>query len=193
MKHWNVPKKDRGFTLTEMLVVAIIFGVLSAVAVPNLLGLIYNARVADGVATIEGAIKEARRQATRYSKTCTIQFGTTTVTNYGRTEQRASVTRAPGAGFTNCLLNDRVLPSEVIAVVDDGTSNTFFPRASAPATPITISFSAKGNTTNNDTIKVYHPDISNEKCLELSGIFGDTTTGIHEDTDSDRNTVENCN
>ncbi|VEP14729.1 putative Type 4 prepilin-like protein [Hyella patelloides LEGE 07179] len=193
MKHWNAPKHDRGFTLTEILVTTVILGIVAAISVPNLLGLINQARVTDGVATIEGAIKEAQRQATRLSKTCIIEFGTTTVTNYGRVEQRAFVTRAasvPGvADYSDCLLNDRILPTEVTAVISD----TAFPNASAPSPSLTITFSSKGNTTNNDIIKVYHPDISNEKCLVLSGIFGDITTGFHQDTDGNPNTIENCN
>ncbi len=39
MWHWNV-RKNHGFTLIEMLATAIIIAIVSAIAVPNLLGLV---------------------------------------------------------------------------------------------------------------------------------------------------------
>ena len=194
---WNVRKKNQGFTLIEVLVVGIIFAILSAVAVPNLLGLLYKARTTEGLASVESAIKEAQRQAKRQSKTCAIQFGTTTVTRFGRTEQRAFITTPPNvpgvSDFSGCLLDDRILPSGVILVIEDEA----FPRATPPTPVPEIRFSAKGNTADNGTIAVvYHPDVAvaNERCLELNGIFGDISTGFHVDTsDTDRETIGDCN
>lgn len=169
MKHWNVRKKNRGFTLIEMLVVVIIVGVVAAVGVPNLLGMIYKARIDDGVADIEGAIKEAKSQAIRYSQRCEIEIKTETIGG----EQTFVVEAPTVSGITNnprCLFEKRVLPTGV-EVTDD--------------IPTRIKFSAKGNIGNTDeyntgswTVTVSHDNISTSKCVRVEGLFGDVQTGI---------------
>lgn len=170
MKHWNVRRKNCGFTLIEMLVVVIIVGVVAAVGVPNLLGMIYKARIDDGVADIEGAIKEAKSQAIRYSQKCEIEIKTETIGG-----EETFVVEAPASAGTNnprCLFEKRVLPTGV-----EVTDN-----------PDSIKFSAKGNIGNpNDydpttppswTITVSHDNISTSKCVYVTGLFGDVQTGI---------------
>jgi prepilin-type N-terminal cleavage/methylation domain-containing protein len=170
MQHWNVPKKNRhrGFTLIEMLAVVIIVGILAAIAVPNLLGLIYKARIDDGLADIEGAIKEAKGQAIRLSKTCEIELATDTIDS----ETRVVVQTVAGVDNNQCLLERRILPTGVEVTDDFGTSEK-------------IQFSGKGNIGNTDeynsgswTITVSHDNISISKCLRVEGLFGDVQTGI---------------
>ena len=63
---YNARRKfNQGFTLIEMLVTIIIIGVIASLAAPNFLGLLNQSRVKDGLAQVEGAIKEAQRQAIR--------------------------------------------------------------------------------------------------------------------------------
>lgn len=172
MKHWNVPKQDSGFTLIEMLAVTIIIGIIAAIAVPNLLGLLNNARVTDGLADVEGAIKEAKSQALRFSQSCVIEIDTTTIDS----ETRYIVRPDPSVGGNNnrCLLEQRVLPEGVI-VTDDIVD--------------TIDISSKGNIGNTDeytpsatggnwTITISHNNAGTSKCLRVEGLFGDVQTGI---------------
>ena len=169
MQLWNVPKKDRGFTLVEMLAAAGIISVLAAVAVPNLLGAIYKSNLSDGVAKIEGAIKEAQRQAIRNSRSCSIEI----TTNFGG---KAVV---QNQGTDNCLLETRVLTEDI--TVTNNTANSTF---------LEIDISSKGNIgntseyvppdTGNWTIVVSHNNIPTQKCVRVEGLFGDIQTGIFQ-------------
>lgn len=161
MQHWNVLKKDSGFTLVEMLAVTVIIGIVAAVAVPNLLGLLYKARISDGVASIEGAMKEAQRQAIRLSRTCNIQLTT-------NASGQAIVQPATGTANNGCLLEQRVLP-EGVTTTDNFTGNMFY--------------SSKGNigAAGDWIIRVSHNNVSQDKCLAISGIFGDIKTGFYQD------------
>lgn len=173
MKHWNVPRKDSGFTLIEILAVTIIIGIVAAIAVPNFLGLFNNARVTDGLADVEGAIKEAKRQAIRFSQSCEIEITTNGAGRY-------IVQPDPTVGGNNnrCLLEQRVLP--------EGVTVTIAPNNA----PDTISISSKGsidytdpsNAANilptNRTFTVAHNNAGTSKCLRIEGLFGDIQTGI---------------
>ncbi len=167
MKLWNVPRKESGFTLIEVLAVTVIIGIIGAIAVPNVLGQLNKARISDGVAQIEGAFKEAKRQATSRKQSCTIQ-----IANVG-----GNVIVQNQAG--SCLLETRQLPDGVTVGFNTTNDSTI---------PLPIQFSGKGNIGNTDTyipsntgswtITVAHDDIDSPKCLEIAGLFGDIQTGV---------------
>ena len=123
------------------------------------------------LADVEGAIKEAKSQAIRFSQSCEIEIDTTTIDS----ETRYIVQPDPTVGGNNnrCLLEQRVLPEGVI--VTDNIPNT-------------IEISSRGNIGNtndytppgngNWTITISHDNAGTSKCLRVEGMFGDVQTGI---------------
>nr|WP_172657317.1 hypothetical protein [Myxosarcina sp. GI1] len=60
-----------------MLITIIVVGVIAAIAAPNLLGLLNRNRINTAIGDIEGAIREAQRQAMRSGRSCNITIDTT--------------------------------------------------------------------------------------------------------------------
>jgi prepilin-type N-terminal cleavage/methylation domain-containing protein len=159
----NVDKNFRGFTLIELLVVVIIVGIFAAIAIPNFLGMFSQVQVREGMGQINGALKEAQRQAMRNGKRCKVKIDTITVDGQPR-RRITTVTTAdePGSNYSGCLLSDRVLPVGIAL-------KTTTPFGSPPK----IVFSHKGNTTQSGTIIAYSPNNTTEKkCLTISNGLG---------------------
>ena len=157
MWHWNV-RKNQGFTLIETLAVAIMVGILAAIAAPNLFGLLTSNRINQALSQIEGAITEAQRQAIRQGKSCTVEIDTTN--------------NAIRGNPSNCLLNER----EIADSIDIKTNLS--------GTPPSIKFSYKGSTTTSGKIVVSSLGSDLEKCFVISLGLGITRTGEYEpDTD----------
>ena len=165
-------KRDRGFTLIEMLVTIIVIGVIASLAAPNFLGLLNQSRVKDGLAQVEGAIKEAQRQAMRRGKTCKIKFVTKTID--GKSRQTINVVESTDTGetvaadfYNGCLLSQRILPVDVSLNTGGITK---------------ITFSGKGNTETDSEgiIRISHPQTSTVKCLQIKGLLGNILTGDYD-------------
>lgn len=163
MWHWNV-RKNQGFTLIETLAVAIMVGILAAIAAPNLFGLLTRNRINQALSQIEGAIKEAQRQAIRQGKSCTVQI------NPADNTIKAFLTADPSS---NCLLNDRKIADNIDI---RNTSNL--------GTTPSIQFSYKGSTTTSGTIVVSSLGSDLEKCFVISLGLGIIRTGEYEPPES---------
>ena len=147
-------RKTQGYTLIELLVVVIIIGILAAIAIINLLGLLRQNEIKEALTQLEGAVKEAQRQAMRQGKRCTVEFDTTT----------NQITGNP----SNCLLSSRQLSDQI-------TMST-----NLPTSPPRIIFSYKGNTTNSGTIVLSSSQATDEKrCFVISNGLGIMRTGIY--------------
>jgi prepilin-type N-terminal cleavage/methylation domain-containing protein len=73
----NFSLKQRGFTLIEVLIGTIISGVLLAISVPHVMGMYEQEQVRNSVGELQSTLQEARTQARRQGKRCTISLDTT--------------------------------------------------------------------------------------------------------------------
>lgn len=148
MSPFNVRSNNQGFTLIETLIVVIIIGILSAIAAPGLLGMLNRNKVNTALDEVQGALREAQREAMRKGQQCTVTLDST----------NSKVTGS-------CLVTgDRTLPSGVAL----GTNPN----------PATVTFYFRGNTNNSAKIVLYSDDSNQQKkCLVISSGLGIMRTG----------------
>ena len=139
---------------------------ISAIAAPNLIGLMNATRVKEGLAQVEGAIKEGQRQAIRTGKSCTVNIDNpSTGYNYVR-----------GA---SCLLSERKLPTNAKIATNDTA----------------IIFSSKGTPDNGvgSVYVVYMENGTNEqRCLVVNPGLGIMRTGEYDGDPTGTLNVDNC-
>lgn len=152
---FNVRKQEQGFTLIEMMVTVIIVGVLAAITAPNLIGLLDQTRVKDGLRQIESSLKEAQRQAMRRSSSCRVTLNPTT----------NMITGDP----IQCLAGSKIVDDRLEFKGNDGGS-------------IEIIFTHKGsNFSGAKTIAIFRDGTNNgiAKCVILAANLGGMKSGIY--------------
>lgn len=132
---------DRGFTLTELMVVLIIVGVIAAIASPRFIGLLNRTRLAGSLQQLLGAINETQRLAMVQGKSCRININPTT----------KKITATP----SGCLLGDRTLDKAI-------NMRSNFPGSTS------ITFSYKGSTTRMGTIVLSSAHTDVQKCFVIA-------------------------
>jgi len=75
MQHINVnQKQQQGFTLLEMITVAIIVGILAAISAPNFLTLLRRNEFRQTATQFEGILQKSQREAIRTSESCEVDI-----------------------------------------------------------------------------------------------------------------------
>ena len=152
----NARTKNKGFTLTEMLVTLIIAGILAAITAPSLVGLLNRNQINEAQRQVESAIKEAQRQSIRRGKKCRVRINTNTKTIF-----------SPDDG---CLLSQRKVGETKL-----GGGDTVSLKAKNPV--MTISFNHKG-TTNSSAVIVIESSLSSaKKCVAIASRLGAVRSG----------------
>ena len=176
---WRVPKNKThtGFTLIEILVTTILVGVIAAIASPNFIRLLNRNRINNAFGQLEGAIREAQKQAIRNGSLCTINMNVTNAAS------------DPNSVAGGCLLSTRDF---------NDVSNEIQFYANQP----TITFSGKGNTTvvspNEPVFVISMSNGTNlHRCVVIENSLGTLRDGIYTGTLNPTNYANvqaaNCN
>jgi len=147
---------NRGWTLIEMIVTVVIIGILAAMAMPSFGRMQARNQLRGAMADVQGAIREAQRNAIKQGSSCTVELNPTALT-----VRQASST--PG-----CVSN----PVNLSNV--NGVSMT------VPSSNTDITFTFKGNPTfNSDTTIALAHEITDigSRCLVISSELGMMRTG----------------
>lgn len=166
----TVRQSNRGMTLIEILIVAVLMGIIAAIGIPNLLQMLNNNKINASLDLLQNTLRDVQRQSIRQSKNCTI--------NFAKDSNPPRITESTAG----CL-------SEGMVELDKGVI------MKANLTNTTFSF--KGNTTLSGagTIVLEASDGDSEKkCLVISSGLGILRTGIYTPDPNDANKVsaENC-
>jgi prepilin-type N-terminal cleavage/methylation domain-containing protein len=150
MRHSPVSKA--GFTLIENLVVVIILGIVTAIAVPSWLGLQQRQRLTNAVDMVMASLREAQQRSIERNTRCQLTL-----------EKQQII------DVNHCLSNGNLALPTGIQLATAGLDNS-------------IDFGMKGNTTDNRTIRLQidHSQAKSIKCIAISAPLGITRQGEYD-------------
>jgi prepilin-type N-terminal cleavage/methylation domain-containing protein len=168
-----IRKKDRGFTLIEMLAVLMIAGVLMAIATPSVLAMMARARLSNSVDRVQDTLELSRSQTTQKNKKCNV---------YIPTDSNQIV--------SDCLISaDNT--SSGIAGVDDGLPSVklddrddiIIKNSDSSISLTKITYNVKGITQNSGTVVLLSRSnpTGEKKCLIVEAGIGIVRTGKYID------------
>jgi prepilin-type N-terminal cleavage/methylation domain-containing protein len=171
----NANKKPNcGMTLLEISIVTVIAGILAAIAVPSMMGMLQGNKVKQGVDQVYSALQDAQGQAIRRGQKCTIKIDNSTTP--------PSIALNSVSQDKGCLAStNNQLPTGVLMKHN--------------LNPSTVSFSYKGNTTLPDagTIVIQTEKGKGEKqCLVISDGLGIMRRGVYNGDTTSSVTAGNC-
>ncbi|WP_107666223.1 Tfp pilus assembly protein FimT/FimU [Cyanothece sp. BG0011] len=168
-----VSHPNRGVTLLEIIIAAVITGVIAAIGAPSLMGMLQGDQVKQGLDQIQLALQDAQKQAIRNSKQCTVTIQKNTGDDYFSLD-----TADP-----SCLGgSERELPD----TVDIAMTSTM---------DAGVTFSFKGNMAGTGKTIVVKPKKGQgvKRCLVITQGLGIMRIGIYDANASDNPpNGENC-
>lgn len=165
-----ISKHNKGFTLTEQIVVVIIIGILAAIAAPSLLGWYYRTKLNSAVNDVRGTLLEAQQNAMRKSQSCEVSLNQSEkIKNNLFKIVKPSSEQVPEIQ-ANCggLIRDLPDPDQIkIKTVNNQT----------------INFNYKGRITNdNETTFIFSSSaVNKDKCLVVSTPLNVIREGVYKD------------
>ncbi|MEM8777737.1 MAG: type II secretion system protein [Cyanobacteria bacterium P01_G01_bin.49] len=156
-------------TLLEISVVAIIAGVLAAIATPSMMGILQGQQVNKGLTQIQSTLQTAQQQAMRNSKQCQIILNTTANPPH---------LSSPNPG---CLTSSKIELPGSVAMKTNITDNN-------------LTFSFKGTLGDPGGTIVVEPKQGRgeKKCLVIARGLGIMRTGIYTGDTTSSVSATNC-
>jgi len=187
---FNARKNSQGFTLIEMLVIVAVIGIVAAISAPSFLAYLNRAKVRDAQTRVEGALKEAQREAMRKSKNCTVVVPAgTSVTLTSPTEDLNS-NGVLDAGED--LNSNEILDTNNCLITGNRSLDGISIRRST--SPITFNFRGGIDSGAPKTIVFALPSdtATQQECLVIAPGIGLMRTGNYADNDTSGSSAENC-
>lgn len=143
--------QQKGFTLFEIVIVSVIVGILSAMAVPNLIGSQRQETVNRTFSRIRSTLVEAQLNANRLSSNCPINIAVTEITS----------------NQSGCLLENITINSSIVDIT-----------STAGTLPQTINFSYRGTTGNGQTLQISRKTFAGKAMPETGKCIVISSTGM---------------
>ncbi|AHB89052.1 type IV fimbrial biogenesis protein FimT [Thermosynechococcus sp. NK55a] len=156
----------QGMTLIEILIVLTVAVILALAITPSFLYWLETQRVNQALDSLEGALREAQREAMRRNQTCRVAINT-------------GVNPIIAGQPPQCLPNGPRQLQHVTLRRNDGTAS--------------VQFGFQGRTSSTGTIVIAatnHPTL--QRCLVVSLGLGIMRTGNYVETDTTGTTADNC-
>jgi prepilin-type N-terminal cleavage/methylation domain-containing protein len=174
MRRYNAHHNEDGFTLLELIVVAVFVGIIAGISAPSFIGLNQRNKVNQDLTSAENALLEAQRGAMRRGKDCTLSFSVS-----------ASGEPTISSSSGNCLsMGTRTLYNVSMNIYKDGTGAT---------SSLTFDYLGNMTETNPITIVLQHNSNSGDKkCIVISQPLGLIATGKYTTPASGTNYSSSC-
>ncbi|WP_161565876.1 pilus assembly FimT family protein [Synechococcus elongatus] len=170
----------------------IIVGILSAIAVPNLLGYFSRTQVDASAEALEGVLRQAQREAIRRSQTCAV------VVPSGSNPVLRTATNTEVAGSNEDCLPSRNLAQQAGSgqQIADLTLRDIRIDSNLTGSPASIGFTFKGTPTNTaaNTVVVLsstRSSTSARRCIVISDLLGLIRSGNYDGSPTNP-TEANC-
>jgi prepilin-type N-terminal cleavage/methylation domain-containing protein len=170
---------NRGFTLIEILIVAIVAGILAAVAIPSFVGLMNQNKVDESIDILEAALRDVHKESMAKSINCELTINkssTSSATSFQAVSFTMSGSTMTLAGTTGQCMNSVYTLDSNIDLLTNSTPNS----------QLKIRYSFKGSTsmdlngTDNSAIFVVSDRSGGDrKCIIIPRGIGIIRTGIY--------------